>query len=206
MSVLALAVSVFGCLAVREEEPKMMQGYTVCAISVALGLVACGLLVGTGGSEYSMKRSMYLHEGEWPCQKYIEKVESRSHYDLMKCTSKENMVRVWEGTMEGRWVEDQVESYGCLNSQGCEEVMRETVDWGVNMVILTSGMTAAAILVSSIVMFRMLKRIGNGSEKVYWHHESIEKSFMVMNSIIVIASAIWIGLIHRNGPHVFSHS
>jgi hypothetical protein len=84
--------------------------------------------------------------------------------------------------------------------------MRETVDWGENMMKLTSGMTAAAILASSIMMYRMLQRIGNGSEKVYWHHESIEKSFMVINGIIVIASAIWIGLIHRNGPHVFFHT
>jgi heme/copper-type cytochrome/quinol oxidase subunit 2 len=153
-----------------------------------------------------MKRSMYLHEEEWPCKKYIEKVESRSPYDLMRCNSKENMVRVWEGIVEGRWVEDQVESYGCLNSQGCEEVMRETVDWGVNMVKLTSCLTAAVIVTSSIMMWRMLQRIGNGSEKVYWHHESIEKSFMVINGIIVIASAIWIGIVHRNGPHVFSHT
>jgi hypothetical protein len=112
-------LSVFSYLAVREEDPKKTQGYLVCATSVALGLVVCALLVGDGSSEYSMKRSMYLHEDEWPCQKYIEKVESRSPYDLMKCNSKEDMVRVWEGTVEGRWVEDQVESYGCLNSQGC---------------------------------------------------------------------------------------
>lgn len=139
-------------------------------MSVALGLSVCAMVLGTGSSEYSAKRSMYLHESEWPCQKYIEKVESSSPYDLMKCTSKGDMVRVWEGTMEGRWVEDQVESYGCLNRQGCEELMRETVDWGVKMVKLTSGMTAAVLAVSSIVMWRMLQRIGNGSEKVYWHH------------------------------------
>jgi hypothetical protein len=191
---------------VNDEDPKKMQGYIVCAISVALGLLVCALVVGTGSSEYSVKRSMYLHEGEWPCQKYLEKVESRSPYDLMKCTSKGEMVRVWEGTMEGRWVEDQVESYGCLNSQGCEEIMRETVEWGVKMVKLTSGMTAAVLVVSSIVMWRMLQRIGNGSEKVYWHHELIEKSFMVMNGIIVIASVIRVGIILRNGPHVFSHT
>ena len=108
--------------------------------------------------------------------------------------------------MEGRWVEDQVESYGCLNSRGCEELMRETVDFGMKMVKLASGMTAAIMIVSSIVMWQMLQRIGNGSEKVYWHHQSIEKSFMGVNCMIVIASAIWLGIMSKNGPHVFSHT
>ncbi len=84
--------------------------------------------------------------------------------------------------------------------------MRETVLWGVNTVNLTSSVTAAVMIATSIMMWRMLQRMGNGSEKVYWHHEKVEKGFMVMNGIIVIASAIWIGIIHRNGPHVFSHT